>query len=228
MDSINVAVSSQAKAYAYLKEQISSLRFRPNQRIKALEIADQLGISRTPVKEALSRLEQEGLVKRDLGSGYVVEAITGKQILDLYRVREALEVEAAREALPVMNNDILAALGKMLENSEPLLREERYDEFLRASRNFHNEIAAVTGNEVLRQMLAKLNDRIWSIGTIVVKKYPARAHEILLDNRRLLEALRSRDLSAVEHAVRLHIGGAGETVRKFMVTELHHLYFAAA
>ena len=116
----------------------------------------------------------------------------------------------------------------MLKNAEPLLREERYDEFLRASRNFHNEIAAVTGNEVLRQMLAKLNDRIWSIGTIVVKKYPARAHEILLDNQRLLEALRSRELAAVERAVRLHIGGASEFVKKFLETEMHQLYFAAA
>lgn len=228
MDSIIKPESSQAKAYAFLKEQIGSFNFRPHQRIKALEIARQLGISRTPVKEALGRLEQEGLVKRELGSGYVVEAITAKHVLNMYRVREALEVEAAREALPNMNDHTIAKLAAMLRGSEVPLQEHRYDDFLRASREFHNAITVASGNEVLQQLLAGLNDRIWSIGSIVVKKYPPRAQAILLDNRRILRALRSRDEAALELAVRAHIKGAGEVVKKFMEQELHQMYFAAA
>jgi len=229
MDSKSAAApSSQQRAYDFLKEQIGSFRYRPHYRLKALDIADELGISRTPVKEALSRLEQEGLVRRELGSGYVVEAITAEHILNLYQVREALEVEAAREALPKIKAPSLAKLAASIKVMEKLLQEKRHDEALRESRNFHNEIAAATGNDVLKQILGSLNDRIWSIGTLVVRKHPERAHEILLDNRRLLAALRARDPAAIEKAVRVHIGGARETFRKFMATELQHLYFAAA
>ncbi|HVO91043.1 MAG TPA: GntR family transcriptional regulator [Casimicrobiaceae bacterium] len=222
------ATSSQQRAYEYLKDGIASLWFRPRQHLKATEIARSLRLSRTPVKEALGRLEQEGLVKRDLGSGYIVESITARQLFDLYRVRELLEVEAAREALPKLDAAVLDRLEALIAQSEPLLREASYDEFLRASRRFHNEIAQVAGNTVLLGILGGLNDRIWSLGSIVVKKFPDRAVEILADNRALLAALRARDPVRVERAVRRHIKGATQAARRFMETQLHEIYFDAA
>src|SRR3974390_405079 len=118
------APSSQQRAYDFLKGEISSFRYRPHHRLKALDIADELGVSRTPVKEALSRLEQEGLVRRELGSGYVVEAITARQILGLYQVREALEVEAAREALPHIGAPLFAKLARSLDSMKKLVKEK--------------------------------------------------------------------------------------------------------
>lgn len=228
MDSIcSTAVCSQDKAYVFLKERITSFIFRPNARLKALEIAKELGISRTPVKEALGRLEQEGLVKRELGSGYVVQAFSVRDIMNLYKVREALEVEVAREALPNVTEEMTLRMAKILSGAQALLREKRYDEFLLANREFHNAIAAATGNDVLKQMLAGLNVRIWSIGTIIVKKYPPRAAEVLFENRRILKALISRDPDDVGQAVRAHIRRGGEHVKKFIEQEPHNLYIAS-
>src|SRR6185436_15857478 len=93
---------AQTSAYAFLKEAVISLRFRPGQRLRSAEIADLVKASRTPVREALSRLEQEGLVRRDGGWGYVVSEISGKNVLELWSVRESLEVQAATEALQRM------------------------------------------------------------------------------------------------------------------------------
>lgn len=228
MDSVcNDLECYQEKAYLFLKERITSFAYKPNERLKALEIAKELGVSRTPVKEALGRLEQEGLVKRELGSGYVVQALSVRDIMNLYMVREALEVEVAQEALPNLSEEAARQMTEILNGSQELLRQKRYDEFLLANRKFHNAVAAATGNDVLRQILAGLNARIWSIGTIIVKRYPPRADEILFENRRILKALISKDPVDLEHAVRTHIRRGGDHVKKFIEQEPHHVYLAS-
>ncbi|MEX2163973.1 MAG: GntR family transcriptional regulator [Sulfuricaulis sp.] len=220
--------SAQEKAYSFLKERITNSTFRPNSRLKALEIAKELGISRTPVKEALGRLEQEGLVKRELGSGYVVQALSIREILNLYKVREVLEVEGAKELLQLLTEDIIHRLDEILNGAQALLQEKRYDDFLRATLKFHNAMVSATGNNVLCEILAGLNARIWSIGTIIVTKYPPRADEILFENRRILKALASRNVDDLERSIRAHIGGAGDSVKRLIEQEPYDLYIASA
>lgn len=220
-------MDSQNKAYVFLKERITSSIYGLNERLKALEIAKELGISRTPVKEALGRLEQEGLVKREFGSGYAVRALTLRDVMNLYKVREALEVEAAREMLPNLTEATMKRMADILNRAQAILGENRYDEFALANREFHNEIATATGNDVLVQTLAGLNLRIWSIGTIILRKYPARASEVLVENRRILQALISKQPDDVEQAVRAHIRRGGEHVMKLIEHESHNLYLAS-
>src|SRR3954464_419687 len=102
--------NSQERAYRHLKSQILDLEYKPNDRITANEIAQHLKISRTPVREALGRLEQEGLGVSAGGWGYVVRSVSVKEAMDLYKVRETLEVEAAREALPNVTPALLERL----------------------------------------------------------------------------------------------------------------------
>jgi DNA-binding GntR family transcriptional regulator len=219
---------SQDRAYVYLKERITDSTYPPSSRIKALQIANELGVSRTPVKEALGRLEQEGLVRREGKSGYVVQALSVRDILNLYKVREALEVEAAKEALAHVTPELTKRLTAILSRAQSLLRRKRHDEFLLANRDFHNEICAATRNVVLLESLANLNARIWSIGTIMVRRYPPRADEILFENRRILKALTAGKAADLEQAVRAHIRGGGQAVEKFIERESHNLYINVA
>ena len=219
---------SQDRAYLCLKERITNSIYPPNSRIKALQIANELGISRTPVKEALGRLEQEGLVKREGKSGYVVQALSVHDILNLYKVREVLEVEVAREAFAHVTPDLTKRMDVILSRAQSLLRRKRYDEFLLANRDFHNAMAAATRNAVLQESLSNLNARIWSIGTIIVRRYPPRADEILFENRRILKALVAKKPQDLEQAVRAHIRRGGEHVEKFIERESQHLYINTA
>lgn len=218
---------SQDRAYAYIKERIANSTYQSNERLKPQGIASALGVSRTPVKEALGRLEQEGLVRRALGSGYVVHGLSVRDIINLYKVREALEVEAAREALAHITADDISALGARLERARELLAAERYDDFLRVNREFHDAITAITRNDVLQKVLASLSARFWSIGTIIVRKHPPRAKEILKENRRVLDALASGTQATVEDAVRSHVRGAARHVRAFIEQRPENLYIAA-
>lgn len=219
---------SQDRAYLYLKERITNSTYPPHSRVKALQIANELGISRTPVKEALGRLEQEGLVRREGKSGYVVQALSVRDILDLYKVREALEVEVAKGALEHATPELAKRLEVILARAQSLLKRKRYDEFLVANRDFHNVLAAATRNVVLQESLARLNARIWSIGTIIVRRYPPRADEILFENRRILKSLASRKARDLEQAVRAHIRRGGEHVQKLIEQESHNLYINTA
>jgi GntR family transcriptional regulator, vanillate catabolism transcriptional regulator len=216
------------EAYDSLKKSIVDGIYQPGQRLRALRVAQELKISRTPVKEALVRLEHEGLIQREPGSGFVVRGLSVGEILDLYRVRELLELEAAREAFPNLTPAALAAMGKALDYADALLAQEQYADFLRASRKFHDLIAAQSKNTVLQEVLANLGSRFWSIGTIVVSRHRQRAQDIRSENRAILDAMASGDLRNIEKAVKAHVKGAANAVRLFIERETQHLFIVAA
>jgi DNA-binding GntR family transcriptional regulator len=216
------------KAYDEIKRSIVEGAYKPGQRLKALRVASELKISRTPVKEALARLGQEGLVRREAGSGYVVRGLSILDILNLYKVREALELEALREAMPNLTDESLRRMRAALDEADVLLKKRSYNEFLRANRRFHNLIVADSRNGVLQEVLSNLDARFWSIGTVVVSRNPARAEQIRRENRAILDALAGRDIRKAEKAVRAHVRGAAENVKLFIEREPQHLVMVAA
>ena len=216
------------RAYEEIKRSIVEGGYKPGQRLKALRVAGELKMSRTPVKEALARLEQEGLVRREAGSGYIVRGLSILDILNLYKVREALEVEAVREAVPNLSEESLRRMREALDHADLLLKKKSYSEFLRANRSFHKLIVADSRNGVLQEVLSNLDARFWSIGTVVVSRNPARAEQIRRENRAIFDALGKRDLRNAEKAVRAHVRGATENVKLFIEREPQHLVMVAA
>jgi DNA-binding GntR family transcriptional regulator len=222
------ARSTLDRAYDEIKRSIVEGAYKPGQRLKALRVAGELKISRTPVKEALARLEQEGLVRREPGSGYVVRGLSILDILNLYRVREALEVEAVREAVPNLSDESMRRMRAALDEADSLLKKKSYNEFLRANRKFHNLIVAESRNGVLQEVLSNLDARFWSIGTVVVSRNPARAEQIRRENHAILDALAARNIKNAEKAVRAHVKGAADNVKLFIEREPQHLVMIAA
>lgn len=208
--------NSQEHAYQYVKKQILSCDFGPGQRLVAMDIASELGLSRTPVREALSRLEQENLVARESGWGYVVKTMSFKDVMDLYRVRESLEVEAAVEAVAYIDDDQIGALRDILSHAEEVLETRPFSEFLSVIRSFTAFIAAITGNTLLQTMVSSITDRVQIVGAMMVKQYLPRAKEILDENREILDALVRRDVADVECAMRNHIRNGRATAAKII------------
>jgi len=216
MSAIHVDDLVQSSAYAFLKEAIISLRFRPGQRLRSAEIADLVKASRTPVREALSRLEQEGLVRRDDGWGYVVSEISVKGVLELWSVRESLEVQAAGEALQRMRPGDLEELASLNARAEVLYEERRFMEFLDQNRSFHIAIARMSGNGLLQQMLGMIHDRVRMVGNLIVRLHEPRAQELLVENRKIMAALRTGDPQAVVEAIRAHLQRGRDHVSRLL------------
>ncbi|HTI46984.1 MAG TPA: GntR family transcriptional regulator [Casimicrobiaceae bacterium] len=209
---------AQERAYAYIKEAITAVRFRPGQRLRTEEIAQALSASRTPVREALSRLAQEGLVEREGGWGYVVKHMSVKDVLDLFSVREALELAAARQVVGQLDDGVIDELVAMNARAEAYFRTGQYENFLRQNRQFHDAIAGATGNRLLHQMLSTIHDRVRQVGALTVTMHKPRLKELLEENRRILATLRKKDGPALERAVRSHIRRGREHVLR-MITD---------
>jgi DNA-binding GntR family transcriptional regulator len=203
---------SQEKAYTYIKASILSLDFGPKRRLLAQEIAQKLDISRTPVREALSRLEQEGLVVRDSGWGYVVKAYGYDEALSLFNVREALELQAIREAVAHMDDRVVGMLESILLQARSFLKSNRMTDFQASNRRFYGLIAQTTRNSILQQFLGMINDRIRILAALAMNRDPRRGVQVMAENKQILDALRTRDLAAAENAVRTHIQRATANV----------------
>lgn len=214
-------------AYEGIKEDILSLRLAPHARLNAIELASRIGVSRTPVREALGRLEQEGLARREPAGGFRVHALTLKEIVDVYKVRAALEVEAAIEALAHLDENRLRQLEATLESSRAFLAPEMFNEFILANRSFHAQIVDASGNAILKRFMAPIVDRVRLIGAMLIRRRSKRQAEVLEENLAILAALRTKDPATVDEAVRAHVRCASEHAADLLTTDPGQIYIAA-
>lgn len=196
---------AQDRAYQYIKARILDQRYAAGQRLRAQELAESMAISRTPVREAFGRLEQEGLLRREGGWGFSVRGLTTAEIIDLFEVREALELSAVALAIPRIDAARLLALTRQLDDSAQALQKGRGADSIRIARRFHFAIAQASGNVLLAQMLESLNERIHQVGLMLVARFPNRPAEVLKENQALLEALAQRDTRRAARVVKAHI-----------------------
>lgn len=222
-----VGTSAHELAYEQIKEDILSLRLAPHARLNAIELAARIGVSRTPVREALGRLEQEGLARREPAGGFRVHALTLKEIVDVYKVRAALEVEAALEALPHLTQAKLRELEETLESSRPFLRPEMFNEFILANRSFHAQIVDASGNAMLKRFMAPIVDRVRLIGAMLIRRRSKRQVEVLEENLAILAALRTGEAGKVEEAIRAHVRCASDHAADLLTTDPGQIYIAA-
>lgn len=208
----------QERAYNYIRERILNLEFKPNMSLRMEAIAAAIDVSRTPVREALGRLSESGLVVRDSGWGYTVKPITFKEAMDVYKVREALEIEAVREALPRMGERTLVQLRNYLAMAESKLKQGRKTEFRKYTRRFHQAIARATDNACLISMLMTIEDHIHLLGAMMAD-YSDRPQQSLTENYTLLKALEAKDEEAAVAAVMAHVASAREIITRFVMDQ---------
>ncbi|MCB1999661.1 MAG: GntR family transcriptional regulator [Rhodoferax sp.] len=192
--------------YEYLRNGIVNGRFRAGQRLRAQELAAALGVSRTPVREALGRLHQDGLVDQDAAGGFSVHVMSASDISDVFGVREVLELEAARLALGRSDPAWVESLAQMLAESEQHLLAGDAPGAILAARKFHLAIARRSGNALLSKLIEGISDRIHMVGVALLDRVPARGEAVLAENQAILDAFRRQDAAALQAAVREHIG----------------------
>jgi DNA-binding GntR family transcriptional regulator len=194
--------------YESLRDAISDGRVGAGERIREEEIARNLGVSRTPVREALQRLQQRGLLVFGAGRGLTVAQLTPHQVMQLYAMREILEGSAARFAAQHATETdvaILYRLQKELANAEP-------DAMLLVTlnRRFHQAIYEAAHNQYLLQTLNMLHDSLALLHNTTFR-VPNRRSESDEEHRRIVAAIEGRDPDQAEKAAREHIRAAQRT-----------------
>lgn len=201
--------------YDNIYHQLMSLEIAPGSRILIDTIAREINVSQTPVREALGRLEREGLVNKEHLIGYsAAPQLTHKQFDDLYNFRLLLEPECARLAAANLTPEKLQLLESAAEDMEhgeaPVDRNSRYSRFARADAHFHDQILKVAGNEIIRNTL--FNQHV-HLHIFRLMFHTRVTQEALEEHSELLVAFREGDPDAAYKAMYNHIERSRDRLR---------------
>ena len=188
--------SLKEKVYEALRREITDGSLLPGDLLKERELADLYGVSKTPVREALSLLEQENLVKAIPRAGYMVTQLTLRDVQEVHQLRITLESMAARLAAENITDEELEELEAMTATSDP-------QEALLFNHRFHSVIARASGNARLAKMIEQLLDDTDRWAALDVARLTPTV--LLIGHQAELEALRTRDPDIAEKAMREHV-----------------------
>jgi DNA-binding GntR family transcriptional regulator len=203
-EKVDSLLSLKDRAYRAIKEAILTLSLEPGTALVESDLAAQLGISKTPVRDALQELEREGFVARVPFKGTYVTDLTAQDVSEIFQLRAVLEGLAARLATPVFTAEELAQLTQNLDDAEAALAAGDLALCSEKSRSLHQAIIAHAGNERLRQIIRNLDDHVQRL-RIMSDRITGRLSISLQEHRRVLETLYARDPAAAEAAIRDHL-----------------------
>jgi DNA-binding GntR family transcriptional regulator len=188
--------------YENLRDAISDGRITGGERVREEEVARNLGVSRTPVREALQRLQQRGILILGPGRGLMVAQLSHEQVIELYAMREILEGSAARFAAMHATPAEIATLYQLQEQ----LRTAVDDDMLHITldRRFHQAIYEAAHNRYLMQTLESLHDSFALLRSSTFR-LPHRQRNSDEERRRIIAAIEQRDPDLAEQAARDHI-----------------------
>jgi DNA-binding GntR family transcriptional regulator len=217
IEPIDTSFSFKNKAYAALKNVIVSMdiyRSRNDIRLDERQLAQDFGISRTPVREAMAQLEREGFVRSVPRRGVYIVRKTKKEVIELITAWAALESMAARLITENSIDADIASLRRMFATFENGQILAHLDEYSEVNIEFHQAIIRMSGNSVLISMAENLFTHMRMIRrkTIVEKD---RAIKSIRDHMSIIEALEARDTDRAEELVRIHALGLAEHVAKY-------------
>jgi len=195
-------------AYTLIMEAIEAGLFKPGDRLVEAELADRFGVSRTPVREALQRLETQAMVSRD-GRSLIVASLDHNELSELYAVRTELEGLAARLAARHATEEEVRVLKSMVAEDRALLGQDPRL-LSRANKRFHKQIHLASHNRFLVQQLDLVHR---SMALMATTSFAAEGRDgpALAEHEKIVTAIEARDGDAAYAALKAHISKAYET-----------------
>lgn len=208
--------SRAERVLAQIRDGIHAGRYKPGERVRETEVADWLGVSRTPVREALRRLESAGLVVFEPWRGAVVADLDRQQINELYAMREVLEGAAARLAARHIDEAELDVLAVLLDRADAAADDP--DALAAINRTFHETLQRAARNRYLTETLEQLRNALALLRgtTFAVTGRPETA---AAEHRAIVAAIGRRDADAAEAAARDHIRAAQKARLRLLLDE---------
>ena len=203
---LNATASLRDRAYAALKQAIvdADIYTHPGEvRIDERQLALSLGVSRTPIREAMTLLEQEGLLRTVPRKGIFIVRKTKRQIVEMIEMWAAIESMAARLATQSASDEEIAGLRKMFDEFRTSAPAEHISEYSDANIAFHQAIIRLSGSHLMGQTLENLFIHVRAIRRLTISQAD-RASRSIVDHIRIIEALEKRDTELAERLVRQH------------------------
>ena len=186
-----------------LRSMLASGRLLPGQQLVQEDLADDLGVSRVPIRESLKILEGEGLVTYLPNRGYFVTELSTADLAEVYRIREILETEALNQAVAKVSDAEIADIEAILEQVEQAAESGDVERLTVANRAFHFAIIELSGLNRLSRLIRQLWDASDIYRTVYFQDSVNR-DRINIEHKKIIDALKSRDASALIAAQNHH------------------------
>jgi len=206
-------LSRAEHVYQWLREQMRSGGFAPGDRLREVDLAARLGVSRTPVREAIRRLASDGLVEGAPSRGVMFIELDKQQVREIYALRAVLEGAAARLAAQHASHDEIAMMREMVGDEASVKNSP--ETHGRNNRVLHQAICEAAHNRYLMQALTQLSDTLGLLpGTTF--QVPGRPQEARNEHLAIIAAIARRDADEAERLARQHIQLAGQVRFRMM------------
>lgn len=192
------------QAYAVIRDAILSHQLPPGTRLSVPDLARRLGISRSPAREAITRIAHEGLATVEPHRGAVVADIRSEDLVEIYALREVLEGLACRLAATQLDDEDVAELRQLLDEHEQAVAAGDTERHYDLDQQFHAAIRDLAGNSRLIESLDRLQGQI-RVAMYTTRRSPGGMPQALAEHRVILDALSTRDPARAETAARQHI-----------------------
>lgn len=204
--------SATTRVYQHLKSAILEQVHAGGTLLTESEIAESVGVSRTPVREALLRLEAEGLVALYPKRGALVLPVSAQEIDEVIEARTLVEGHAAGKVWP-RRTEVLQLLAPLLDAMRAAYAAGDVHAFIEADRGFHAAVVDAAGNRILSDLYRRLRDRQMRMGVAAIRISPGRMERALAEHVALAEALRADSPEHWQRLVHQHVATAGSQIR---------------
>lgn len=202
------------KTYNTLKRAILDLDLEPGELLTEEELSEQLGVSRTPLRAALSKLEYENLITVIPGRGTYVSELSIDYMEDIFDVREVIDMLSVKLAAERRTDEDIKEMHFLIEQQEQLLQYEEVDvkQFMKLDIEFHCVISRATNNEILKRLTLELVESYNRY--ILVAPFLDRANTIVSEHKRIIEAIKEGDGEKAAKIVQNHISDIRESLKE--------------
>jgi DNA-binding GntR family transcriptional regulator len=203
-----------AKVYNRVKAMLLERKLLPGEKVYQDRLAQDLGVSRTPLVNALKYLEQEKLIKAIPRRGYIVRQFTKEEMVYIFELREVLEGLAARRAADQINPNQVRQLQTFFEAFKGLKRISDYAGYAKEDKRFHNFVIGLGGKEFLSSILASYNIISFSYQVESYGGLVRAPDETIREHLAIIQAIHDKNSVLAEELMRLHLRRSGEVLRK--------------
>ncbi|WP_221567053.1 GntR family transcriptional regulator [Alkalihalobacillus sp. TS-13] len=207
-------LSIRERAYRYLKDLILEGEFKPGDRLIERELATKLNISRTPIREALFRLESQGFVKTVPRKGVIVTNISEEEVIEVFTILSSLEVLAAKLAAQKMDEETQKVFDEKIRELEEL-EQNGSEDFDNEHINMNLLLYKASKSPKLYEILSGLTDYI-QMSANMGYETPGRRKESLREHIQIMRALRDKEVEMAEYHTKIHIENSKKAYINFL------------
>ncbi|HOE17961.1 MAG TPA: GntR family transcriptional regulator [Syntrophorhabdaceae bacterium] len=207
------------QAYRIIKDKIVCLQIKPGERLFEADLAKDVNLGRTPVREAILMLENEKLVECNDKQGYIVRKLSREEAYDFFAIRMVIEDFAIPLVVKGLTDDIIAELERNIEKVQGYIEKNDFPNIIRYESEFHEILYRTTNSKVFLEITSGIVDKFQWLRAIALSA-PGGARTSLEEHRGIFSAYKARDIAEIRRLTELHIRNARE---KF--ASMEHIVF---